>query len=412
MSSMITITIPFAAHELSYMAFSDYIISRIITTKSMPSNLVISISSLHDVRFMNDKIRSKLYYYIEHNEESIEVEIDGLKLLLETKEPCPTNKYYVSDGEPHIHGDLLIRIESSDLSKFEELMRLAVEEFGYKINKIETDKDELVVYVPSHDRWTVLTVVPKRTIESIYLPNKDKSEVLDVLNNFLKPETKALYHRLNITYKKTFLFEGVPGSGKTSFIRAIASSIGYNIGILNFHNKLDDTGLLELLIHIPKDTIVVLEDMDCLFQSRKANDSDKNSITLSGILNALDGVATKYGLIVIITTNYKDKLDPALVRPGRVDYIMKFDYINSEQLTEIFRKFMFEIELDVLAPAEEKFISEVQKLKIKLTPSLITQYLFQYVNKPKEAISKLKDMKSAFLAAKIEKTTDDTEMYN
>ena len=67
---------------------------------------------------------------------------------------------------------------------------------------------------------------------------------------------------------------------------------------------------------IPEKAILLLEDVDALFVDRKANDSNKSLVSFSGILNVLDGMARKNGLITFLTTNYRNELDPALIRPS------------------------------------------------------------------------------------------------
>ena len=76
--------------------------------------------------------------------------------------------------------------------------------------------------------------------------------------------------------------------------------------------------------YFPKNSILLLEDIDSLFVERKANDSNKSLVSFSGILNVLDGMGRKSGLITFMTTNYKENLDKALIRPSRVDFQMNF----------------------------------------------------------------------------------------
>ena len=79
------------------------------------------------------------------------------------------------------------------------------------------------------------------------------------------------------------------------------------------------------------DSIVVFEDIDCLFQERKNNDDAKNMISFSAILNVLDGITTSDGQIVIMSSNFKNVLDKALIRPGRVDHIIEFDFMRKQK---------------------------------------------------------------------------------
>ena len=218
----------------------------------------------------------------------------------------------------------------------------------------------------------------------------------------------AVYERLCISYKRVYLFEGIPGSGKTSFIKALASNFGYDIASLHFNSKMEDNEFLRLMNNLPKKAFLLFEDMDCLFKSRKEHDTDSNRVTLSGILNGLDGISTKHGLICFITTNYKGHLDQALIRPGRVDKIVTFDYVVQEQVGDIYKAFMWECYDEVKF---KEFFKALTDLRIKVNVSILTQYLFEYYNNPEEALKNIKNMKDSFNDSKIETTTDDTDMY-
>jgi SpoVK/Ycf46/Vps4 family AAA+-type ATPase len=126
-------------------------------------------------------------------------------------------------------------------------------------------------------------------------------------------------------------------------------------------------------------------------------------------LNGLDGIGTKHGLICFITTNYKSHLDSALVRPGRVDKIITFDYVIAEQVESIYKAYMWEC----YDESEFKvFYKALTDLRIKVNVSLLTQYLFGYYNNPSEALKNIKMIKTSFNDSKIETTVEDTDMYN
>ena len=114
---------------------------------------------------------------------------------------------------------------------------------------------------------------------------------------------------------------------------------------------------------------MVLEDIDTLFESRKKNDENKNIITFSGILNNLDGLGYQEKLITIITTNHKKKLDSALIRPGRIDKIVHFDYSNKEQIEHMYLRF--------IPNQKDNFNTFYKKIKhLKITTAILQQFLF------------------------------------
>ena len=152
-------------------------------------------------------------------------------------------------------------------------------------------------------------------------------------------DLKEEYRKLGIPWKRNYLFEGAPGTGKTSLIYSLASEFNLNIYIINLGPKVDDSVFMSAISHIPKNGILLLEDIDALFVERKSNDNNKSLVSFSGILNVLDGMARKDGLIVFMTTNYKEHLDKALIRPSRIDFTISFDKCNKEQIIQMFNNF-------------------------------------------------------------------------
>ena len=116
-------------------------------------------------------------------------------------------------------------------------------------------------------------------------------------------------------------------------------------------------------------------------------------VTFSGILNNLDGITTRDGFICFITTNYKDCLDKALLRPGRVDKQLKFTHIVKEQMKDMFVKFMGD------SFTEDKFKvfhSKFRDLKVKVSVSLVQEYLFKYLDDPDKAIENVEEIKELY----------------
>ena len=112
-----------------------------------------------------------------------------------------------------------------------------------------------------------------------------------------------------------------------------------NIYIINLGPKVDDSVFMSAISLLPNNSILLLEDIDSLFVERKANDSNKSMVSFSGILNVLDGMGRKNGLVTFMTTNYINRLDKALIRPSRVDVIMRFKEAGKEQIENMFKKF-------------------------------------------------------------------------
>ena len=136
--------------------------------------------------------------------------------------------------------------------------------------------------------------------------------------------------------RRTFLFHGIPGTGKTSLIYTIASHFNLDICFLNITNDLDDNSFTRAITNLPDNSILVLEDIDALFIERDS----KCSVSFSTLLNVLDGMLKKQKLLTFMTTNYKDRLDSALKRSGRIDYDLEFTYASKNQIKKMYEHFL------------------------------------------------------------------------
>lgn len=180
----------------------------------------------------------------------------------------------------------------------------------------------------------------KRTIGSVILDEGIKENILDDVKDFL--QSGQWYFDRGIPYRRGYLLYGPPGSGKTSFIQALAGELDYNICILNLSEaNLTDDRLNHLMNHIPERSLLLLEDVDAAFNKRDQTDDTgyKSGVTFSGLLNALDGVASSEETITFMTTNHPEKLDPAILRPGRVDYRVIVDNASAYQIEQMFLRF-------------------------------------------------------------------------
>lgn len=163
----------------------------------------------------------------------------------------------------------------------------------------------------------------KRSLESVILDDGVSERLLSDVQEWIS--SSKWYGDRGIPYRRGYLLHGPPGGGKSSFIFALAGKLDYNICILNLNERgLTDDRLALALSSIPPQSIVLLEDIDAAFPNREEKDNAGYShlgsdVTFSGLLNVLDGVAASEERLVFMTTNFIEKLDAALIRPGRVD---------------------------------------------------------------------------------------------
>ncbi|GAA94998.1 uncharacterized protein L969DRAFT_106191 [Mixia osmundae IAM 14324] len=181
----------------------------------------------------------------------------------------------------------------------------------------------------------------RRLLDSVVLDQGTKERIVDDVTDFMARGT--WYAERGIPYRRGYLLHGPPGSGKSSFITALAGSLDYNICVLNLSERgLTDDKLNHLLANAPERSILLLEDIDAAFAGRDqtAEGGFRGNVTFSGLLNALDGVASSSAQrIMFMTTNHVELLDPALIRPGRVDLLELLDDATSYQAGELYSRF-------------------------------------------------------------------------
>ncbi|KAK7020443.1 BCS1 N terminal-domain-containing protein [Favolaschia claudopus] len=180
----------------------------------------------------------------------------------------------------------------------------------------------------------------KRPVSSVVLEPGMSEKIEADIKAFLA--RRKWYADRGIPYRRGYLLHGPPGSGKTSFIQALAGSLSYDICILNLSERgLADDKLNHLLSNAPERSFVLIEDIDAAFNKRVQTTADgyQSSVTFSGFLNALDGVASGEERIVFMTTNHVEQLDPALIRPGRVDFSALIDNASPRQARILFERF-------------------------------------------------------------------------
>jgi chaperone BCS1 len=228
--------------------------------------------------------------------------------------------------------------------------------------------------------WTRCASRVSRPFSTVVLDEAVKQSLLDDMRDYLHPYTRRWYSNRGIPYRRGYLLYGPPGTGKSSLSFAVAGYFKLKIYIVSLNSlAMNEENLGTLFSELPKQCVVLLEDIDTagLTHTRKnPNDTETEAeeeakplvskvpgttiinpnapptngggrISLSALLNILDGVASQEGRILIMTTNHIEKLDEALIRPGRVDMKIKFDLANTQMITTIFRSIFATLEGDI-----------------------------------------------------------------
>eukprot|EP00475_Leptophrys_vorax_P010598 TRINITY_DN17180_c0_g1_i1.p1 TRINITY_DN17180_c0_g1~~TRINITY_DN17180_c0_g1_i1.p1 ORF type:complete len:459 (-),score=106.87 TRINITY_DN17180_c0_g1_i1:161-1516(-) len=226
--------------------------------------------------------------------------------------------------------------------------RLLLHELLHEAMQLQEDsrmQDYTVIYRNWGTEWRPFgSPRLKRPLDSVILDLGVGERLLKDVQEFLKAETAQWYLQRGIPYRRGYLLHGSPGSGKTSFISALAGEIGWDICVLNLNEPgLTDDRLQHAMVNLPSNCLLLLEDIDAAFVKRDAS-ADRYSgmgtqVTFSGLLNTLDGVVAGEQRLVFMTTNHLEVLDPALIRPGRVDYSIEVGAASKHQCEKLFSRF-------------------------------------------------------------------------
>ncbi|KAH9838621.1 BCS1 N terminal-domain-containing protein [Rhodofomes roseus] len=224
---------------------------------------------------------------------------------------------------------------SRDREKFRELLAEA------RDMALHAQEGKLVIHTAWGTEWKPFGQPRrKRPLKSVVLAGGVAEQIEEDVNAFL--QRRKWYEDRGIPYRRGYLLHGPPGSGKSSFIQALAGELSYDLCLLNLSERgLADDKLIHLLSNAPERSFVLIEDVDAAFNKRVQTTADgyQSSVTFSGFLNALDGVASGEERIIFMTTNHPERLDPALIRPGRVDLSVLLDDATPEQARRLFIQF-------------------------------------------------------------------------
>lgn len=196
--------------------------------------------------------------------------------------------------------------------------------------------------------WDSINLEHPSTFQTLAMEPGLKKKIIEDLDRFVR--RKDFYRKVGRAWKRGYLLYGPPGTGKSSLIAAMANYLKFDIYDLDLTNVKRDSDLRKVLLRTANRSILVIEDIDCTVElpDRKSGGGTvatadggghghyfrprDHQFTLSGLLNFIDGLWSSCGdeRIIVFTTNNKDKLDPALLRPGRMDMHIHMSYLTPD----------------------------------------------------------------------------------
>lgn len=255
----------------------------------------------------------------------------------------------------------------------------------------------------SQGEWIKVLKTKPRPLSSVILCEGVAQAIKEDIEEFV--EWRQWYKERGIPYRRGYLLYGPPGCGKTSFVKGIAGQIGYDIYELPLSSRsLTDEQLNEFIRHFEAKSILLLEDIDSAFAARtqdeeRAGTEDvhlgklsireaKSNVTFSGLLNAIDGVASEEDYIIFMTTNHIDRLDPALIRPGRIDFKQLIDYPNEQQIEAFTKQFYTNCDAEIAS----EFAKAVKNLNCNPTMAQVQGLFLKHKREPEALIGDVQSL--------------------
>jgi chaperone BCS1 len=263
-------------------------------------------------------------------------------------------------GAFKIAGELTLECLGRSLDPVKDLLEEAQTYY------LEKTMSTTTVWRANGPHWGRVASRPSRDIDTVILEKTKKQTLLQDINEYLHPRTRRWYANHGIPYRRGYLFSGPPGTGKTSLTAALAGVFGLDIYVLSLLDPYtNEDGLVRLFSSVPSRCIVLLEDVDAaglkrsndpkftkqkpesVVEKKEKTLNPSIQISLSGLLNAIDGVSSSEGRILVMTTNKPKDLDQALIRPGRVDMHVPFSLPHREEMMEMFLSMYRDIDGEV-----------------------------------------------------------------
>lgn len=202
---------------------------------------------------------------------------------------------------------------------------------AYKVANQDT-QDRIRIHFFDYDSWYQGATAHKRALDSVTLRDGIREEIVEDMERFLA--ARAWYEERGVPWRRGYLLFGPPGTGKSSLVAALASRFDMGVAMMSLAGFASDEAVVKAMRRQPERSILLIEDVDAAI----GRDDKDRKVTFSAVLNSLDGLAAPEGRIVVMTSNHRERLDPALIRPGRVDLQLELGLATADQASRMFER--------------------------------------------------------------------------
>lgn len=381
--------------EITFFEYTGERLKRSEAYAAVQSYLSASSCSVHARRLKADSDRegsgSVLTLTMDEHEEVID-SFSGAKLYWSSQivpQISPSFSFYPSPPERRFYR-LSFHRRHRDLVAKSYLPHVLNEgkAIGIKnrVRRLYTNNSSYDSHDYSKRGWSHVHFEHPASFETVAMDPEKKREIVDDLIAFSRG--KEFYFRIGKPWKRGYLLHGPPGTGKSTMIAAMANLLDYDVYDLELTAVKNNSALRKLLLEITGKAIIVIEDIDCSLdlsskrkkESKKSEEGEKkiggeenaeSKVTLSGLLNFIDGLWSACGgeRLVVFTTNHVEKLDPALIRRGRMDRHIELSYCDFEGFKVLARNY--------LGIKEHSLFGEIRRLMAErnITPADVAENL-------------------------------------
>ncbi|KAE8705270.1 hypothetical protein F3Y22_tig00110429pilonHSYRG00459 [Hibiscus syriacus] len=247
-------------------------------------------------------------------------------------------------------------------------------------------------------RWRSVPFNHPASFDTLVMDIDLKNRLKTDLETFLK--SKQFYHRLGRVWKRSYLLYGPSGTGKSSFVAAMARFLNFDVYDIDLSKVNDDSDLKMLLLQTTNKSMIVVEDLDRFLMEKK------RGVSLSGILNFMDGIISCCGeeRVMVFTMNKKDEVDEAVLRPGRIDVHVHFPLCDFSSFKNLANNY--------LGVKEHKLFPQVEEIfqgGASLTPAEIGEIMISNRSSPTRALKSVITAMQTTGGTKSRRSTSDDE---